>query len=127
MKGMYIEAVNVIDMVLKAEPNDKTAKRNLLSMESKLKNSLLRHPNSQEFKDQLARVHLSIANSYSQEADLVKAKQTLKSALNLQPKDRDIRLILSEGCKTLAEKFSKAGEKKQSDELLKWAEQLSLE
>jgi tetratricopeptide (TPR) repeat protein len=127
MKGMYIEAVNVIDMVLKAEPNDKTAKRNLLSMESKLKNSLLRHPNSQEFKDQLARVRLSIANSYSQEADLVKAKQTLKSAFNLQPKDRDIRLILSEGCKALAEKFTKSGEKKQSDELLKWAEQLSLE
>jgi tetratricopeptide (TPR) repeat protein len=127
MKGMYVEATNEIDKVLKVDPDDKTANQNLISMETKLKNSLLRNHNSQELKDQLARVHLSIAISYSQKGELLKAKQELKSALDIQPKDSDIRLILSEGCKNLAERFAKTGEKRQSNELQNWANQLNFE
>lgn len=125
MKGMYIEAANEIDKVLKVDPYDKTANQNLISMETKLKYSLLRNHNSQEFKDQLARIRLSIAISYSQKNELLKAKQEIKSALDLQPKGTYIRQILTEGCKTLAEMFSKTGDKRQSSEILNWTEQLN--
>jgi tetratricopeptide (TPR) repeat protein len=127
MKGMYVEAANEIDKVLKVAPNDKTANQNLISVESKLKNSLLRNNNSQELKDQLARVRISIAISYSQRGELLKAKQKLKSALDTQPKDSNIRLMLIEGCKTLSERFAKTGEKRQSNELQNWANQLNFE
>ena len=127
MKDMYIEAANEIDKVLKSDPNDKIANQNLISMELKLKNSLLKDRNSQEIKDQLARIRLSIAISYSQRHELVKAKQKLKSALDLQPKDSYIRLMLIEGCKTLAEMFVKTGEKRQSTEIQNWASQLNFE
>jgi len=127
MKGMYTEAANEIDKVLKVDPNDKTANQNLISMETKLKNSLLRDHNSQELKDQLARVRISIAISYSQRGELLKAKQKLKSAFDIQPKDSNIRLMLIDGCKTLSERFANTGEKRQSNELQNWANQLNFE
>ncbi|MDQ1318023.1 MAG: hypothetical protein QG588_1679 [Candidatus Poribacteria bacterium] len=127
MKGMYVEAANEIDKVLKFDPDDKTANQNLISMETKLKYSLLRNHNSQELKDQLARVRISITISYSQRGELLKAKQELKSALDIQPKDSNIRLMLIEVCKMLSERFAKTGEKRQFNELQNWANQLNFE
>lgn len=119
-KEMFLQAVDLLDDVLEINPDDKIAHNNLLSIESKLNKRLLQNRNSQEIKDQLARVKLSIAMSHAHQGNIDKAKRALRSAINLEPKDGDVCNKLNNVCKELAEIFAKKGYNGQSNEILGW-------
>jgi tetratricopeptide (TPR) repeat protein len=120
MKGMFIEAISEIEIALKSDPYDDTANKNLLSIESKLKRMLSQNSGSQKARGDLARTRLSIAMSYVNRGDLMKAKQILKSAIDLKSNDSEVMDLLNDGCRKLASRFSQKGNKKQSEEILAW-------
>lgn len=124
MKGMYLEAASEFDKVLKAEPENETAYQNLLKLESSLSRALSRDPGSQKAKDKLARLRLSLAMSHIRRGDLGKSKDILKTALDLKPRDKDLRYSLAEGCMMLAEAFQKEKSYKDVKEIMDWANQL---
>lgn len=120
MKGMYVKAIEELEIALKHNPHDSIANQNLLSIESKLKQMLLRNSGSQETKDDLARVKISIAMSYANRGDLIKAKQALKSAYDLKAKDNEVLNLFNDACEKLANKLIKKGDRKGAEEVLSW-------
>jgi|GEM_PF-1479804 len=125
MKGMYAPAIEELEIALKYDPYDEIANRNLISIESKLKRELLRSSGLQEVKNNLARVRLSISMSYANRGDLIKAKQTLKSAIDLKPDDDELLHLLNDGCEKLSEKFAKKGDKREAGTILGWQRDLA--
>ena len=75
----------------------------------------------QKAKDELAMVRLSLAMSYMRRGDLGKSKDILKTALDLNPRDKNLRHLLAEGCIRLAEAFGKGDVRR---ELANWANRL---
>jgi tetratricopeptide (TPR) repeat protein len=124
MKGMYPEAASEFDKVLRAEPENETAYQNLLKLESNLSRAISRDPGSQKTKDELAMVRLSLAMSYMRRGDTGKSRDILKTALDLKPRDKDLRYSLAEGCMTLAEAFQRKKAYKDAKEFMDWANQL---
>ena len=121
MEKKYPEAADEFDKALKANPEDEIAHQNLLSIESNLSQGRL---NSQQMKDKLARVRLSLGMSHMGRGNLAEAKSVLKSAIDLKPQDEDLRHLLAEGCARLAEAFTKRKALKEAGELANWATQL---
>jgi tetratricopeptide (TPR) repeat protein len=119
MEKMYLEAVDEFDEVLEADPKDKIAHQNLLSIESRLSQA-----RSQEARSKLARVRLSLAMSHMGRGNRTNAKNVLKSAIDLRPQDKDLRYLLAEGCIKLAEVFKQRNALKEAGELTDWSLQL---
>ena len=125
MKNMHLEAVNEFDKALEADPKDKIAHQNLLSIESNLSQTLSRNPGSQQTKDKLARTRLSLAMSHMGRGNSAKAKSVLKSAIDLKPQDRTLRHLLAGGCIKLAEVFTEKNARKDAKEITGWATRLN--
>ena len=121
MKKMHLEAVDEFDKVLEADPKDKIAHQNLLSIESNLSRGSLR---SQQAKDKLARVRLSVAMSHLGRWEITQGEKVLKSAMDLKPQDKDLRHLLAQGCTRMAEAFTQKNRHKEARELTNWANQL---
>ncbi len=120
MKGMYVPAIEELEVALKYDSYDNIANQNLLSIESKLKQMLSQNSGSQKIKDDLVRVRISIAMSYINRGDLLKAKQALKSACDLKPVDEELLNLFNNACEKLADKLAKKGDKKGSEVILSW-------
>lgn len=123
MKKMYLEAIYEFNKVLEAIPDDETAQQNLESIESSVSKQLSDN-GSQKAKNTLVRVRLSLAVSHIGHGNFDKAKDTLKSAVELKPKGRELRRLLADGCTKLAEKFTRRNERTKARELTGWATQL---
>ena len=121
-----MEAVSEFDRVLKADPGNETAHQNLQSIEKGFSQTLSRSPNSQEAKNKLASVRLSLTMSYTGRGDLARAKSVLKSAVDLRSQDRDLRHRLAEGCMKLAGAFRKANQYEDAREVEAWAVRLKV-
>jgi len=113
----FLQAIEQIDLVLEVEPKDEIANNNLNSIESKLKERLAINYNSQEIKDQLARVRLSMAMSYVYQGDFSKAKRVLRPALVLEPKDEKFYEMLETFYRKLADAYEKKGEMDKAEEI----------
>lgn len=123
MKKMYLEAIYEYNKVLETIPDDKTAQQNLESIESSVSKQLSDN-GSQKSKNTLVRVRLSLAVFHIGHGNFDKAKDTLESAVELKPQGRELRHLLADGCKKLAEKFTRRNERTEAMELMGWATQL---
>ena len=59
--------------------------------------------------------------SYMGRRDHAKAKDILKSAVDLKPQDKSLRHLLTEGCRRLAEEFAKGNQRQEAKEIAGWA------
>ena len=125
MKGKYLEALAEFDKVLEAEPRNKIAHQNLVILEGRFRQALSRNSNLHQSKVELARARLSLAMSHLGRGSLTEAKKVLGTAVDLKPQDRNLRRLLTEGCKKLAMAFRKEKNgQKEALELINWATQL---
>ncbi len=125
MGKKYLEAIAEFDKVLAAEPQNKIAHQNLLTVESRLSLALFGNPGARQTRDKLARARLSLAMSHTGRGSIAEAKKVLKSALDVKPQDRNLRRLLAEGCRKLAAVFGKdRSKRKEAMELTTWAAQL---
>ncbi|MFC1713796.1 tetratricopeptide repeat protein [Candidatus Poribacteria bacterium] len=125
MGKRHLEAIEEFDKVLAAEPQNKIAHQNLLTVEGRLGRTLSGSPGSQQIRDTLARARLSLAMSHAGRGSIAEAKKVLKSALDVNPQDRDLRRLLAAGCRKLAAVFGKdRSRRKEAMQLTTWAAQL---
>lgn len=107
MQGKIFESVAEFDRVLAIDPLNKIAHQNLINVEGRLGQAFSQNQDSQKARSNLAQVRLSLALSYMRQSHLTAAKSSLKSAIDLDPRGNMLRRSLADGCKELADAFTK--------------------
>ena len=127
MEGKHLLAIEEFDKALAAEPQNEIAHQNLLTVEDRFSRIASGNPGSQQARDKLARARLSLAMSHSGRGSLAEARNVLKSALDANPQDEEVRRLLAAGCRKLATVFTQKGNRRvEAKELRRWAAQLEL-
>jgi tetratricopeptide (TPR) repeat protein len=124
-KGMYMQAMDQIDLVLQDDPKDKTANNNLASIEAKIKEQLAKDSNSQEAKDLIGRVKLSMVLSFIYQGEIEKAKRNLIFVVGLEPNDKSVKQMLIDCIEKLADAYEKKGFKDQAREIRDYKNELN--
>jgi len=112
INGMYIAAADEIDKVLKADPENELAAKNLNLIEKKLMKR-------KKAESELARIQLSKALMYIVRGDLKNAKKSLKLASDL-PKDKSLSDLFTQRCNELSASLSRRGAKSEAKEIIGW-------